>query len=87
MPFYFPNNPENQNFEKLKKTRRGIIILNMSAINENHMMIVPEIWSTTDRIFSHFRPLFALLRHGVKVGPGPQDLEPQAPATRNPGPH
>ena len=33
-----PNNPENQNFEKMKKSPGGIIILNMSTINENHMM-------------------------------------------------
>ena len=32
------NNPENQNFEKLNKTLGDIIILNMSTINENHMM-------------------------------------------------
>ena len=32
----------------------------MSAINENHKMFVPDIWSTTDRIFSHFGALFAL---------------------------
>ena len=50
------------------------------------MMNVPEIWSTTDRIFSHFRPFFALLWHGIKVGPGSQDLESQAPETQNLGP-
>ena len=33
-----PNNPENQNFGKMKKTPEDIIILNMSTINENHMM-------------------------------------------------
>ena len=37
-PFYSSNNPENQNVEKMKKTPGGIIILNMSIINENHMM-------------------------------------------------
>ena len=36
--FYPPNNPENQNFEKMKKPPGGIIILNMSTTNENHMM-------------------------------------------------
>ena len=25
--------------------------------------MVPEIWSTTDRIFCHFGPFFALLPH------------------------
>ena len=38
LPLYLPNNPENQNFEKMKKTPEDIIILNMSTINENHMM-------------------------------------------------
>ena len=53
-----PNNPEIQNFEKIKK----IIILHISSINENHdVCMIPEIWSVTDRIFSHFGPFFALL--------------------------
>ena len=37
-PLTTPNNPENQNFEKMRKTPGGIIILNMSNINENHMI-------------------------------------------------
>ena len=32
----------------------------MCYINQNHMLD-PEIWSTIDRIISHFEPLFALL--------------------------
>ena len=31
------NNPENQNFEKMKKAPGDIIILHMSIINKNHM--------------------------------------------------
>ena len=38
LPFYPPNNPKNQNFEKLKKTPGDIIILHMCTINDNHMM-------------------------------------------------
>ena len=38
LPYYPPKNPENQNFEKMKKTLRDIINLNMCTINENHMM-------------------------------------------------
>ena len=38
LPFYYPNNPENQNFEKMKKTPGDIIILLMCRINENRMM-------------------------------------------------
>ena len=33
-----PNNPENQNFKKMKKTPEDIIILHMPTINENHKM-------------------------------------------------
>ena len=36
-----PNNPENQNFWKMKKkTLRDIINLHMCIINDNHMMHV-----------------------------------------------
>ena len=30
--------PENQNFEKMKKTPEDIIILQMCTINDSHMM-------------------------------------------------
>ena len=33
-----PNNPKNQNFEKMKKTTGDIIILHRCAINDNHTM-------------------------------------------------
>ena len=36
--FYLPNNPENENFEKRKKSSGDIIILHMGNLNENHMM-------------------------------------------------
>ena len=36
--FYPPKNLKNQNFEKMKKTPGDIIILQMSTINDNHMM-------------------------------------------------
>ena len=38
LPFYPTNNPENQNFEKMKNKPRYIIILHKCTINENHMM-------------------------------------------------
>ena len=38
MPSYPPNNPENQNFEKMKKVPADTIILQKSTINDNHMM-------------------------------------------------
>ena len=36
--FYPPNNPKNQNFEKMKKQLGDIITLLMCTINDNHMM-------------------------------------------------
>ena len=36
--FYPPNNPKNQNFEKMKKLPQDIIIFHMCTINDNHMM-------------------------------------------------
>ena len=33
-----PMDPENQNFEKLKKTLEHIIILQMLTINDSHMI-------------------------------------------------
>ena len=66
MPFYPPNNPENQTFEKMKKTPGGIMILNVSIINENHIWcMIPEIWSAPDiflsswAIFCPFTPITA----------------------------
>ena len=38
LTFYPPNNPKNQNFEKMKKIIRDIIILHMCNINDNHMV-------------------------------------------------
>ena len=36
--FHCPNNPENQNFEKMRKTSHNIIILHKCVKNVNHMM-------------------------------------------------
>ena len=38
LPFYPPSNPENKNFEKMKKTPGDIIISHKCAINDNYMM-------------------------------------------------
>ena len=54
-----PNNPESQNFEKMKKAPGDITILQMCSINHKYMMY--EVWSATDRIFCHFGLFFALL--------------------------
>ena len=38
MPFYPPNNLENQNFEKMRKIVGDIIILHMCTINDHHVI-------------------------------------------------
>ena len=38
LPFYPPDNPKNQNFEKMKKTPGAIIILHTCNVNGNDMM-------------------------------------------------
>ena len=38
LPTYFPNNPENNNFDKSTKTPQDIIMLYMCTINDYHMM-------------------------------------------------
>ena len=38
LPFYLLKHPENQNFQKMKKTPEDIIILQMCIINDSHMM-------------------------------------------------
>ena len=38
LPFYPPKDPENQNFEKMRKTPEHIIILRICTINNDHMM-------------------------------------------------
>ena len=37
LPFYSPNNPKNQNFEKIKKTPGDITILHKCTKNQDHM--------------------------------------------------
>ena len=60
-----PNNPENQNFEKMKKIPGDITILLLPLEIVPWIKIIwcmiPEIWSTTEIFFSHFGPFFALL--------------------------
>ena len=60
LPFYPPNNPKNQNFEKVKKTPQDIIILHTCTINDNQMMY--GSWNIEcNRFFCHFGLFFALL--------------------------
>ena len=64
LPFYPSNDPKNQNFVKMKKTPGNIITLHMYTINEDHISMVSEIWSTKsflDRFFCHSGLFFDLL--------------------------
>ena len=36
-----PNNPENQNFEKMKRASGDVNILHLCTKNHNHMMYAP----------------------------------------------
>ena len=54
-----PWQPWKSKFWKIKK--KYLEIYYMCTVNENRMMLVPKIWSATDRIFCHFGPFFALL--------------------------
>ena len=59
LPFYLPNNPENQNSEKMKKNQQGgTIVLNMSTINENHMMYDSLDMKHNKQSFFLFRTIF-----------------------------
>ena len=57
------NNPENENFEKMKKASGDVIILNLCNKNTIKWCMVTQIWSVTDIIFCRFRPFFALSTH------------------------
>ena len=83
LPFYPPNNPENQNFEKMKKMPVDIIILHMKkmpgniiishkcTINDNYMMY--DSWDTKcDRqnvlsFWAIFCPFTSLKAQKIKI--------------------
>ena len=62
LPFYHPNNPKKQKFEKMKKAPGDIIILHKCTINDNHMMY--GSWDTKFYkqnffvILDHFLPFY-----------------------------
>ena len=53
--------PENQNFEKMKKPLEDIIILQMFTINDSHVIYGFSDMECNRQIFCHFGPCFALL--------------------------
>ena len=52
LPFYLPNNLENQNFEKKKKMQ----MTSLYTKNSDHI----DIWSAIGITFCHFGPFFAI---------------------------
>ena len=46
----------------MKKVPGDVIILHMCTKNQNHDLMIPEIWSAADIIFCHFGPFFAPLQ-------------------------
>ena len=71
LPFDSPNNPNNQNFEKMKSEPADIIFYT----NAPKIMIicyaVPEIWRATDLIFifqfEYFLPFTPLTAQRIKI--------------------
>ena len=66
LPFYRPNNPKNQNIEKVKeKKKKKHLETSSFYIHVTKIMIVcyavPEIWRVTDVIIFHFGLFFAFL--------------------------
>ena len=58
LPFYSLMDPENQNFEKMKKALEDII-LQMFTGNDSHMVYsFFQIWSATGKIFLSFWTVF-----------------------------
>ena len=66
-----PYNPENQNFEKMKKASGDVIILNLCNKKHNHMMYAYSDMECDDIIFCYFRLFFCsftpLLTPKIKI--------------------
>ena len=58
LPFYPPHNPENQNFEKMKKNSRDIIILHMYTINDVWFLRYGVQQTQFSVILGHFLPFY-----------------------------
>ena len=61
LPFYHPNNPENQKLEKMKNTPGDIIILHKCTINDNEMMYDSWDMKRDRQNFLSFWAIFCLL--------------------------
>ena len=60
LPFFPPIDPENQNFEKMKKALSYIIILEMFTINDSHMIYGFSGVDCSRQIFLAFWTVFCL---------------------------
>ena len=61
LPFDPPNNPKKNKILKNWKEHLETLSFYTCGQQMTTWCMVPEIWSATDRIFSHFGPFFALL--------------------------
>ena len=61
LPFDPPNNPKKTKILKNWKEHLETLSFYTCGQQMTTWCMVPEIWSATDRIFSHFGPFFALL--------------------------
>ena len=46
----------------MKKVPGDVIILHMCTKNQNHDLMIPEIWNAADIVFCHFGLFFAPLQ-------------------------
>ena len=72
LPFYLPNSPKNQNFEKMKKTPGDLIILHMRTKNYDQMMytswdIVHHGCNCYFSFWATFCPFTPLTAHKIKI--------------------
>ena len=71
LPFYYLNNPKNQNFEKMKKAPGDIITLHMCAINNNHMMYgswdIERDGQISLSLWTIFCPFAPLITQKIKI--------------------
>ena len=65
-----PNNPENQTFEKTKKTAGDILILHMCTINDDHMMYGSSDMERDRQNFHAFWIIFCCLPPTIPKQPG-----------------
>ena len=71
LPFHPLNNPENQNFEKIKNASRDVIILHLCIKNHNQSRcMLSDVWSVTNNFLSFWTivcPFTSLLTPKIKI--------------------